>query len=158
MITCIILAVIIGIIIIIQNSNEDNNQEIPIISTGNTTTNKVDNTIKETINTTKDLISTGENILNTTQNITEEVAENTDNMGAKVFNSNFERYEGEQKGSSVKSLIQKVDASSNTEHKIKLTSNDIEDFNNIKTSSSYVVTLKYGTDGYVSEINIDTKK
>ena len=68
----------------------------------------------------------------------------------EAFNMQFKMYEGTQRGSTVKSLIQTVKASNvNSEHTVNINENI-----DINSSQTYTVTLQYGSDGRVTGIII----
>ena len=77
-----------------------------------------------------------------------------------AFNSKFTKYEGNYKGTMVKSLIQEViatNSSSASNDDIKVTVNGVETplTSNIKNNSTYNVVMEYaGTDNRVSNIKI----
>ena len=77
-----------------------------------------------------------------------------------AFNSKFTKYEGNYKGTMVKSLIQEVIATnsssaSNDDIKVKVNGVETPLTSNIKNNSTYNVVMEYaGTDNRVSNIKI----
>ena len=83
-----------------------------------------------------------------------------------IFNADFELYEGTQRGSNVKVLVQNVitSNSSNESHIIEINYNDsiAKDItelknisNNISSTKSYSVEFEKDKDGYINEIIIE---
>ena len=62
------------------------------------------------------LISVGMLIVNSTQDMTERAGTTASSQAIQVFNQQFTQYEGTQKGSTVKSLIQAINASNGAEY------------------------------------------
>lgn len=72
------------------------------------------------------------------------------------FNNKFLKYEGTQKGSVVKSAINEVIASNSDENlpdvTVKHNTTVVTDTSDVNTKSSYTISLKYGSDGRVTEL------
>lgn len=70
-----------------------------------------------------------------------------------IFNSEFSAYEGEQRGTVVKGLLNSIESSNeiNYEHTIDV-DYSIED---IDSSATYNVSFEYDDDGYINRINIE---
>ena len=80
-------------------------------------------------------------------------SQEADQQVISIFNAQFVAYEGEQRGSSVKALINAVKTSNqiNANHTIDI-DYGIED---IESSSTYNISLEYDGEGYVNRINIE---
>ena len=98
-----------------------------------------------------DIITTTSNdIMNEAQKAVDETNSALSQQEIEVFNMQFKMYEGTQRGSAVKSLIQTVKASNvNSEYKVNINENI-----DINPSQTYTVTLQYGSDGRVTGITI----
>lgn len=83
----------------------------------------------------------------------------TTDMDKLIFNSAFTSYLGNITGERLNMMLQTiVDYSTKyPERVITLSSNNLPDLNGIVTTDIYTITLTYGDDGYVSNINIDKK-
>ena len=70
-----------------------------------------------------------------------------------IFNSRLSGYEGEQRGTSVKALLNSIESSNgiNYEHTIDV-NYSIED---IDSSATYNVSFDYDEEGYINRVNID---
>ena len=70
----------------------------------------------------------------------------------KLFNKKFEKYAGEQKGTSVKALINEVETTNTINPSRKI---DIDvDILDIDSAAMYDVECKYDADGYVNKVVI----
>lgn len=73
------------------------------------------------------------------------------------FNNKFLKYEGTQKGSVVKSAVNEVIASNSDANlpdvKVNNKTGTSITTDGIETKKSYTITLKYGSDGRVTELN-----
>lgn len=81
-----------------------------------------------------------------------------------AFNAQFTAYEGTQKGSTIKALVQKVSMNNSTSDKLvainfngtTYSSTNVSSVSSlITTSNTYNVTLKYDSKGYVETISIN---
>lgn len=73
------------------------------------------------------------------------------NLAKQTFNNKFTKYEGQQRGSIIKSLYQEVqsnNANSEVDKKVKININADE----IETNSTYKVGFNYDSDGYLNEV------
>ena len=75
------------------------------------------------------------------------------------FNSKFLKYEGNMKGTMVKSLIQEVSSNNgnenNAERKVTLNSKEFPATNSINNNSTYSVVMKYdSTTGRINQIDV----
>lgn len=123
------------------------------------------------------LIAVGIKVLSATSGVTDSVDQVSTAMGASVFNSQFEAFEGRQTAAEVKALISKVLVTyrDGGEHKILVyTESDANNKNGfnagrnlwndstdipgivkkLQTSYTYTVSIKYAPTGYVDEITI----
>ena len=106
------------------------------------------------------LVSVGMLIVNSTNDVTEQTANTATKEAIDVFNSQFVQYEGEQKGSTIRTLYQSVHASNASEvygeHKVLINDKEPSEFEIrlIKNSEIYTVKLHYGQEGYVDNITI----
>jgi len=85
--------------------------------------------------------------------------ENTTDMDKLIFNTAFTSYLGNITGERLTMMLQTMAeyASKYPEHIITLSSNNLSDLNGIVGTDIYTVTLSYGDDGYINNINIDKK-
>ena len=92
----------------------------------------------------------------------------------QAFNERFTKYEGKQKGSSVRTLIQEVIASNGTEENqdakrlikvesgkgsslgVSVDGTEVKGTANIKSTVLYTVSFAYATDGRVTKITIES--
>lgn len=114
------------------------------------------------------LISVGMIIVNSTTDVTDQVGEISSSQAAQSFNTQFSRYSGSQKGSSVKSLLEAIATSNNaSEHVIKVTftagslsgttdaGNIMAAMSDVTNTATYTVTIDgMNTDGYIESISI----
>lgn len=82
-----------------------------------------------------------------------------DQAALTSFNNKFLKYEGEQKGSVIRSLISEVKASNADENRpetitVNLDNTAINDSAQISSKMKYKVTMSYGSTGAVNTINI----
>lgn len=130
------------------------------------------------------LISVGMMIVNSSQDVTDQVGDLTTSQSVSTFNNQFNKYQGNQKGSAVKKLLEEVVTSNKTnentsKHYVNVNiknDNAIMNMNGagvfsysdaasltqaaskITTSAKYEVVMdNVDTDGYINEITI-TKK
>lgn len=120
------------------------------------------------------LIAVGLKILSSTSGVTKQVDDLSTTMERSMFNSQYTQYEGNIKGTQLKSLLQKVLMNNKNSNKnIKIYLEDINEFSNCtayitleseinqtisetKPGKTYSVSIKkYDEQGYVSEIWID---
>lgn len=96
------------------------------------------------------------------QDAIESVDLNSDEINA--FNVKFTAYEGTQKGSTIKALVQMVSMNNSTSDKLvainfngtTYSSTNVSSVSSlITTSNTYNVTLKYDSKGYVETISIN---
>lgn len=87
------------------------------------------------------------------EELIQRINQQADQQAVELFNMNFVSYEGEQRGSSVKALINSVKTSNqiNIDHTINL-DYSIED---IESSSTYNISFEYDAEGYINRINIE---
>ena len=123
------------------------------------------------------LISLGMMIVNSSQDVTDQVTDLTTNQAVKTFNSEFTTYQGSQKGSSVRSLLQSISVNNATNRNtsgriinVIITDSKTANASLSKTNDSTVITqaaanivtsAKYNvkmsgvdTEGYITEITI----
>lgn len=74
-----------------------------------------------------------------------------------IFNSQFTSYLGKISVMQLQNLMTAVQTSNstNTQHQITLTSNNMQDLNGLKDTDYFIITLTYDTEGYINRINID---
>lgn len=108
------------------------------------------------------LISVGMLIVNSTQDMTERAATTSTSQAMQVFNQQFTQYEGTQKGSTVKTLIQTVTASNGaetaagSEHSVTINYGTGLSSSAIVNSLRYTITLTDSdNDGYIDTIAIN---
>lgn len=89
-----------------------------------------------------------------------EIMKNLDETVKQSFNAKFASYQGEQKGSTVKSLLSTV-ISNNLSNDIIVSVNNMKDqykitnyMNNIDARKTYNITLRVNQYGYISEIEV----
>jgi len=93
-----------------------------------------------------------------TNNIPEEGTEQQiDDMAKLIFNSNFVSYRRTINGVEFNELIQKIKDSNeaNPNHRVALTSNNLQDLNGIIETNKYKVEFSYDDQGYVNNITVD---
>lgn len=96
------------------------------------------------------ITNTSSQIMNDAQKAVDETNAQMSKQEIEAFNMQFKMYEGTQRGTIVKSLIQTVKASNvNSEHTVNINENI-----DINSSQTYTVTLQYGSDGRVTGIII----
>lgn len=134
-----------------------------------TTNNTV--TENETIQNTNanlsknNVVELGEDIFNASNKATENAVPKMEKAAQQAFNSTFNAYEGNQKSSSIKNLIQSVTTNNLTqpEHQVSMEYNGksytesselINLRDNIVSSKIYNVSTKYDKDGYINKIII----
>lgn len=108
------------------------------------------------------LISIGIMVVNATNDTTGSVTETMNQQEIEMFNSQFTTFIGAQRGSSIRNLMSKVNASNGThdeEHQITVegpngeaTSTEI--LNNIKATTTYTVSVDTNTSGRITKIII----
>lgn len=121
------------------------------------------------------LISVGMVIVQSSQDVTDQVGDITSTQAAQTFNSQFTKYAGTQKGSSVKSLLETVAANnkataSTGAHLVKVTFTDgslngssdssaiTKAMTNVVNSKKYTITVEaLDNDGFVQSIKIVKK-
>lgn len=110
------------------------------------------------------LVSVGMLIVNSTNDVTERTANTATKEAIDVFNSQFVQYEGEQNGSTIRTLYQSVHASNASsvygEHQVLINNEDPSKFEirYVRNSDKYKVDLYYDNDGYVNNITIDLER
>ena len=78
----------------------------------------------------------------------------------QTFNEQFVKYEGERKGTVVKSMMQEVFAvnANGSGNTIKVVANDgtseVKDTKDINSSTDYTIELSYSADGRINQIKI----
>lgn len=96
------------------------------------------------------ITNTSNEMMNEAQKAVDETNAQMSKQEIEAFNMQFKMYEGTQRGSTVKSLIQTVKASNvNSEYTVNINENI-----DINSSQTYTVTLQYGNDGRVTGIII----
>lgn len=133
----------------VENNTEENEVE------NNTEENEVENNTEDELvnNIEDDDISTpispieGSDDENTTVSDMEKI----------IFNSQFTSYLGKISVMQLQNLMTAVQTSNstNTQHQIALTSNNMQDLNGLKDTDYFIITLTYDTEGYINRINID---
>lgn len=150
----------------IQTNNETNTDEhiIELDNTGITLENQIDTTKKYNV----ELFYDTEGYVNKIK-ITEITAiEPTEGGGEQnsvsdmeklIFNSKFTSYIGEINGIEIEQLMQEIfdNNSTNTEHQITYTSNNLQEISEFLETDRYIITVQYDDAGYISNINIDMK-
>lgn len=102
----------------------------------------------------------------TIQKQAQDAIESVDLNSAEInaFNAQFTAYEGTQKGSTIKALVQMVSMNNSTSDKLvaikfngtTYSSTNVSSVSSlITTSNTYNVTLKYDSKGYVETISIN---
>lgn len=76
-------------------------------------------------------------------------------IAMKVFNSNFEKYAGKQKGQAIKSLITVIKYKNEQEMEHKVQVIGITETSEILNNEYYNVKLKYSDSGYINKIIIE---
>ncbi len=73
------------------------------------------------------------------------------------FNSKFTSYLGSISGEQLKELLKIIQTNNttNTEHIVNLTSNNMQDLKGIIATNMYLITATYDVDNYINNINID---
>lgn len=81
----------------------------------------------------------------------------TSDIEKLIFNSKFTPYIGEITGTKLAELVQAIldNNSTNTEHQIMYTSNNLQEISEFLETDKYIITLKYDDAGYINIINID---
>lgn len=123
------------------------------------------------------LISVGMMIVNSSQDVTDQVGDLTTSQSVSTFNNQFNKYQGNQKGSAVKKLLEEVVTSNKTnestsQHFVEVIMNDSKIATNktytkddyqeltkagakVTTSARYTVEMSdVSSDGYISQITI----
>lgn len=122
------------------------------------------------------LISVGMMIVNSSQDVTDQVGDITTNQAITTFNQQFNKYQGNQKGSAVKTLLQEIATNNSTnqltsQHFVSVVVEDsinadasLDETNDsqlitkaaaeIVSSAKYKVVMEQTTDGYISLIKI----
>ena len=77
------------------------------------------------------------------------------NAAISTFNSTLEKYEGKQRGATVKVLLSQIE--SNSENEIEITGDitDVTQADEIDSSKEYNISFDYDSDGYINEVNIE---
>lgn len=81
----------------------------------------------------------------------------TSDIEKLIFNSKFTPYIGEITGTKLAELVQAIldNNSTNVEHQIMYTSNNLQEISEFLETDKYIITLKYDDAGYINIINID---
>lgn len=110
------------------------------------------------------LIGLGVLLINSTQDMTDQAQVSATAQGIQAFNSQFSQYNGEQKGSTIKTLEQTVNASNGANadsgYSVTLTysDSDVNSSADLKNSTKYVVTTSdENNDGYIDLITVAKK-
>ena len=111
------------------------------------------------------LISVGMLIVNSTQDMTERAGTTASSQAIQVFNQQFTQYEGTQKGSTVKSLIQAINASNGAEytasgnqsgHQVGFSwSGTAQSGADIVNTRKYKITFTTDSEGYINNADIN---
>lgn len=108
------------------------------------------------------LISVGVMVMNSTGNMQGQVEDEMTQQAIQTFNAKFTAYEGEKKGSQVRSLMGIVDSLKGTSggHTVTVKYNNTEVSNpgtlssKVKSTATYTIEVKTDEQGYVNEIDI----
>lgn len=87
--------------------------------------------------------------------VTEDENEKEEGVSIQVFNEQFISYEGEQTASQIRQLLNIINSSneSNIEHQV-----EVNELQEISSTTTYIVTLSYDSEGYVNKVNIVAKE
>lgn len=99
------------------------------------------------------LISVGIIIMNAINEPVQQGANSAASQAIEIFNSKFTSYAGEQKGTTIRQLINTVNSSNGADkdHPITYTGPSM---GSIKTTSTYTVDFAFSDEGYINAITV----
>lgn len=109
------------------------------------------------------LISVGIIVMNAINDPVTQAGSSTESQAIDTFNSKFTAYEGEVKGSTVRSLISAINSSNGVDETNKVTFNDndkptLNDIPEYKPNNTYSVVMNYdGEKGRIKTITCEKK-